>query len=61
MVKRGRPFLFRNGRFLSKTSKYLSRMGQNEVQNQEPGTDQFVGKAAAIAQVLAVESAIDLA
>jgi len=36
-------------------------MGQNEVQNQQPGSDQFIGKAAAIAQVIAVESAVDFA
>ncbi len=36
-------------------------MGQNEVQNQQPGPDQFTRKAAAIAQVIAVESAVDLA
>ena len=40
---------------------FQARMGQNEVQNQQPGADQFIGKAAAIAQVIAVESAVDLA
>jgi len=41
--------------------KFQARMGQNEVQNQQPGSDQFTRKAAAIAQVIAVESAIDFA
>jgi hypothetical protein len=36
-------------------------MGQDEVQNQQPGAAQFTRKAAAIAQVIAVESAVDLA
>src|SRR5713226_10207045 len=36
-------------------------VGQNEVQNQQPGPDQFTRKAAAIAQVIAVESAVDFA
>ncbi len=36
-------------------------MGQNKVQNQQPGLDQFTRKAATIAQVIAVESAVDLA
>ena len=40
---------------------FQAGMGQNEVQNQQTGSDQFIGKAAAIAQVIAVESAIDLA
>ena len=41
--------------------KFQARMGQNEVQNQQPGLDQFTRKAAAIAQVVAVESAVDSA
>ncbi len=40
---------------------FQAGMGQNEVQNQQPSSDQFIGKAAAIAQVIAVESTVDLA
>src|SRR6266567_9223602 len=40
---------------------FQARMGQNEVQNEQPGLDQFTRKAAAIAQVIAVESAVDFA
>ena len=40
---------------------FQAGMGQNEVQNQQPGLDQFTRKAAAIAQVIAVESAVDFA
>ena len=49
------------GDFLGFGFEIQTGMGQNEVQNQQPGSDQFTRKAAAIAQVIAVESAVDLA
>ena len=60
---------FRHAELLAEVGDFLgfgfeifqAGMGQNEVQNQQTGSDQFIGKAAAIAQVIAVESAVDLA